>query len=295
MAATIGGRAMSHHDATASERLTALLAAQGVTGRFNPASATDLAQANAVAPLPAPLTQLYLNIDMIRFGDLEPFHIEDYLEVNGLREDFGPLSAAVFVASDLADGWFFVDPGSFMGLAPDFVFWVERGMMELDECVPVAETLIDLFEASASGQHPWRAPPLGDRAVTRLQTRISEAPHVVCHAPLDPATRGAQITPRVRQILEHSDGFWLEKSGRVFTGFAEITPLHAAQSEMPDAHWIGTGPHGVRYATTTGSGWRDLPADRMILIAPDTDPNDGVVLGRTADVWNLWIRQDEEK
>ncbi|MEQ8766304.1 MAG: hypothetical protein RL885_20485 [Planctomycetota bacterium] len=285
---------------TPAERLFALLYRQGIQTPSQPASSSELAEANDVAPLPEPLETLYRQVDLIRFGEVEPFQVADYIEVNEEREGLTELEEAVFVASDLSDGWFFVDPTGFLGLGPGFVFWVERGRLEADDCVPVATSLIELFEVAAAGETPWRSPMLGDRAIQRLLERLESSSAVATRAPLDPARLRApeQIALPFRwaRVLEHTNGFLLVRSNREAFGLFEIEALPGSGEEarLPGAIFVGRGPGGERYVSTTGLGWRGLPADRMLRVAAGQDPLEAPVLGRTADVWTRWILEDEE-
>lgn len=283
---------------TPAARLTALLSAGGLTRRFRPAGAADLAEANAVAPLPEPMTTLYLSVDEFRFGEVQSFALADFIEVNEVRAGFGELAEGIFVASDLADGWFFVDPFGFMGLGPGFVFRVERGRFAADDCVPAAESLIDLFEAGARGETPWKGPMLGDRALDRLIARLGAGAGVEPRSPLDPARLVAPgqiaLPLRLGRLLEHANGFLLYRSDREFLGIEGIAPVagSGAEAGLAGALWIGRGPGGRRYAMTTGLGWRDLPAERMLAVAPGEDPARAATLGRIWDIWARWI--DEE-
>lgn len=282
------------------DRLIALLSKKGLHGSFNPASARQIAEANAVAPLPDPMTRLYLTVDAIRFGQVEPFMIDDYIDVNSDRDPDGELARMVFVASDLAAGWFFVDPVDALGLGAGFTFWVDRGSQAADDCIPAAPSLIDLFEEAEAGGRPWQGPMLGDRAVQRLTDLLSRSKAVATRPPVDPAlfhAPGQMPLPlRLGDIYMASNGFLLVGSGREFTAMQAATAVPGTDAGFghPGAVWIGTGPGGVRYATTTGIGWRGLPADRMLAIAPDQSPEDAPVLGRTADVWSRWIAEEEE-
>lgn len=286
---------------TPAERLTALLAAEGVTGRMDPATVADLARAAAAAPPPAPMTDLWLRVDIIRFGEVEPFHWEDFIEVNEDRAGFGEVGGDVFVASDLADGWFHVDVAGRQGLGPGFVFWSERGRWDADDAVPAAESLIELFEAAAAGRTPWKAPMLGDRAVARLLAALDASPAVGAAPPVDPMRLPDPDAPRLprrlAKVLEAADGFLLPASDRVHWGLSRIAPVAGAVgvAGLPGAFWIGEGPSGLRYATTTAAGWRGLPSERMIAVAPGEDPDAAPVLGRTADVWTRWITEDETR
>lgn len=282
------------------DRLIALLARKGIRGAFNPATARQIAAATAAAPLPDPMTRLYLTVDAIRFGEVEPFMIDDYIDVNTDRDPDGELAGMVFVAADLAAGWFFVDPADALGLGPGFVCWVDRGSRAADDCIPAASSLIALFEQAEAGGRPWQAPMLGDRAVTRLAGLLSRSRAVATRPPVDPALFHAPgqlpLPLRLGDIYMASNGFLLVGSGREFTPMAEATAVPGTDPGLghPGAVWIGRGPGGVRYASTTGIGWRGLPADRMLALAPGQSPDTAPVLGRTADVWSRWIIEEEE-
>jgi hypothetical protein len=187
-----------------------------------------------------------------------------------------------------------------MGLAPGFVFWLERGRFAADDCVPAAESLIDLLEAAADGATPWKAPMLGDRALARLLARLDRRDGVETRAPLDPARfhSAGQIPLPIRlgRLLEHTNGFLLPRSGREFHGIEGISPVDGSGKEagLAGALWIGQGPSGQRYAMTTGIGWRDLPGERVLAVAPGQDADDGPVLGRVWDVWARWIDGEED-
>ena len=282
----------------AGDRLISVFAAQGTKVPFQPASEEQIAEAASVAPLPEPLPTLWRNVDLARFGKLEMFQMADFIEVNEVRDSFDDLAEGVFVASDLADGWFFVDPTGFMGMGAGTVFWVERGRLIADDCVPAGRSLIDLIEAAAAGETPWKAPMLGDRAVDRLIARLRKSDSVETRAPLDPRLLTAPGQPplplRLGRMLEASNGFLLYRSEREFKGLAAIEPVaDTGEADLPGALWIGRGPQGRLYASTTDAGWRGLPADRLIAVAHGQRADDAPVLGRTADIWNRWISEDE--
>jgi hypothetical protein len=119
--------------------------------------------------------------------------------------------------------------------------------------------------------------------------------------PLDPAvlttkapTRGLPVPWGLAGIWEHCDGFLLVESSREFFGFDKTEPVASTDNGFgqPGALWTGRGPEGERYATTVGN-WLGLPADRLLSAAPGQNLADALLLGRTADVWAHWIRQDE--
>jgi hypothetical protein len=161
--------------------------------------------------------------------------------------------------------------------------------------------LIDLLESAAAGGTPWKAPMLGDRAVARLVGLLRSSPAVATRAPVDPARfhdPGRPAIPlRLGDILMEANGFRLHLSQREFPGLEAIAPVPDtdAGTGYPGALWLGRGPEGMRYASTTGNGWRDLPADRMLAVAPGQSAATAPVLGRTADVWARWIKEDEGK
>lgn len=289
----------AHAMPTAAQRLDALLVQLQVRTPFRPPGARALTAAQALALLPEPLAHFYGQLDLLRFGALELFQIDDYIEVNRERAGFDELAQGVFVASDLAEGWFFVDPVDFMGLGEGFVFWCDRGLLAADECVPAADSLIDLLEAAALGGKPWQAPPLGERALARLVERLQHSPAVATRPPVDPARfhlPGAPALPlRLGDILMQADGFLLPVSQREFFGLAAIAPVPGSgdSPHAPGALWVGQAPQGQRLASSTGSGWRGLPADRLLAVAPGQAPEEAPVLGRTADVWTRWIQDDE--
>jgi hypothetical protein len=286
---------------TPSERLNALLQREGLKRRFNPASARDLAAANAVASLPEPLTALYLAVDEFRFGEVAPFAISDFIEINEVSPEYSEVGEGIFVASDLADGWFFVDPTGFMGLSAGFVYWVERGRFVADDCVPAAESLIDLFEQAAVGATPWKGPMLGDRALDRLLGLLASSKAVAQRPPIDPplfARPGQVPLPlRLARLLEQANGFLLHISQREFAGIADIAAVQGSgQSEgLAGALWVGHGPGGQRYAMTTGIGWRDLPGERMLGVGAGEGAAQAPVFGRVWDVWSRWIEDDSRK
>ena len=288
---------MSTDLTTAAERLNALLDRMGIGARHAPASALDLAEANAVATLPEPLSTLYLMVDCVRFGAVEAFALADFIEVNEARDAFGELRAGVFVASDLVDGWFFVDPTGFMGMDAGSVFFVERGEFSADECIPVAGSLIELFEVAASGGEPWKAPALGDRALEDLLGRLRRRDGVELRTPADPARfrePGRPALPlRLARLLEATDGFLVLHAAREFFGFGDIRAVEGAEvaAGLPAALWVGRGPDDRRYAMSTGIGWRDLPAERLVAVLPGQGVDDAPVLGRVWDVWSRWIEE----
>ncbi len=284
---------------TPEQRLDALLAARGVHVDVSAASRRELAHAQALAPLPRPLAHLYEKVDLLRIGGVELFQVDDYIDVNTQRRNFEELSDAIFVGSDLAEGWFFVDPIDFMGLGAGFVFWCERGALVADDCVPAAPSLIDLLEIAARGESPWRGPMLGDRAVSRLSVLLEQSPAVATRPPVDPALfhepGHPQLTLRMADLLMQSNGILLPASQRELSPYEAMQPVAGSAHDdgMPGAVWVGHGPHEVRYATTSGNGWLGLPADRLLAVAPGVPPEAGTLLGRTADVWARWIEDDQ--
>ncbi len=287
-------------DMTPEARLDALLERMGVPVGDG-ADDETISEASEVAPVPPAMAALFRRTDLVRFGEVEPFEIAAYIEVNEDRATYDEVASGIYVASDLADGWFFVDPDGFMGLGAGFVFWVERGRFAADDCVPAAESLIDLFEAAADGETPWKAPMLGERALDRLLRLLRTTSSASCRAPLDPDRLRAPgqfaLPRRLSRILEEANGFRLHLSEREFFGLERIRPVEGTGEAfgLPGAVWIGEGPDGVRYAGTCGTGWLGLPADRMIEIRPGANPEDALLLGRTPDVWAAWIRQDEKE
>lgn len=282
-------------------RVAAFAARQGLpTGQPPAHTSKALARAQAVAPLPLALEALYARADALRVGGVELFQLDDYVDVNRDRSHFGELAEGIFVASDLASGWFFVDAADALGLGPDFVHWCDRGSMTADDCVPAAPSLIDLLEAAERGESPWLAPMLGDRAVARLRDLLARSRAVATRAPLDPSRLREPgrppLTLRLADILLAADGVLLPRSGRELLPYESMTPVPGSvprEGDLP-AVWIGRGPQGVRYGSTADTGWQGWPGDRLFAVAPGQSLHEAVLLGRTADVWSHWIQADEQ-
>ncbi len=269
---------------------------------FRPQIDADTRQAFlGLSPSPA-LRRVFEKTDALSFDSMQLFDLSDFIDVNRHPEQLDEVGAGLFFADDLSDGYFFIDQDDFMGLGSGFVFWVSRGGLSVDECIPVAESFMNFLELAEQGDAPWdTAPTLGERAISRLGKLLVSSDAVECRPAIDPEhlqqqsrDRTLPVPAALGRIWAYADGFLLIDSGREFFGIEKTEPVIGTRTRIdePGALWIGNEPGGVRYATTVGL-WGDLPPDRMIAVNSDQEIADGALLGRTADVWTRWILEDQ--
>lgn len=278
---------------TARDTLVALIARAAPDARFRvPAGAEALKAMRAVAPMSDELVWLYETTGELSAEQFDLFEPALFIDVNADRAEFGELGELTFFGADFGSGFFAVDTEDLLDMGRRAVVWMDRGDASADALVPCAETLTAFFETLVEGRQVWRAPTLGERAEQRLLDRLKTLPPgVEPGPPLDPEDfvtarqeRDLYVPMALAGLLEQTNGLWLGPDRRIFR-FAEMQRVPGAEAVV-----IGTDAKLGTLAVTLG-GWQDLPADRLFAFQPGTPPEQGRLLGRTADVIGLWIEE----
>lgn len=258
-----------------------------------PASEAEIRAMSLAAPMPAVLRGLYARDAEIFLPGFELFEPAIYQDVNADRSSFDELAEMVYFADDQSGGFYFLDPGDLLGLGPNYVYWVDRGMMAADEVVPVASTLAEALDRLASGTDPRGEPRLGARALARLARALAELPAGVEARPgADRAEfrgarekRGLHLTFATGEVMALADGIYFTSTGRQIYPLARVMP--AAEGRLAV---VGHDP-ALGYLAVTRGDWQELPADRLIAFTDFEHPESGQLLGRYADVLVYWIKE----
>ncbi len=271
----------------------ALTAAVAKGAGREPATPKDIALAERSRAMPDELRRLYLASDGLQLGAVEVFDLDDYADVNGQEDLSQELPGAVFFGSDRADGFVFIDVAGSLGLGDGSVLWTDRSELSVDEAVPCADGLARFLSAVLRGDRPWTGRSIGQRATERLAQTIAAHPDRVDARPgLSDGEVGRICRERglpapfgLGDLVRVANGLRIVGSGQ------ELIPIEAmsiAEGSDEGAIWVGSAPDGVRFAVTR-PGWRGLPADRLIAVPPGGDIEQGVNLGRLAEVVANWI------
>lgn len=279
------------------EAIAALIALAVPDAAFRvPASPEELAAMRAIAPLSDELEWLYEMTGELSAEQFDLFEPALFVDVNAEREVFGELADLTFFAADFGSGFFAVDTQDSLDLGPRAVVWMDRGDPVADALVPCSETLGEFLRALLNGERPGRGPSLGERAEQRLMDKLDALPTgLEPGPPLNPEAfvtareeRDLYIPLPLAAMLERSDGLLLGKGRRIFR-FRDMQRVPGAEAVL-----IGSDDKLGSLAVTLG-GWQDLPADRLFAFAPGTPPEQGKLLGRTADVISLWIEEARQQ
>jgi hypothetical protein len=257
-----------------------------------PASAEELKAMRAAAPFGDELTWLYEATGELSAEQFDLFEPALFVDVNRGSEEFGELADLTFFAADFGSSFFAVDTQDLLDLGAGAVVRMDRGDPTADALVPCSETLAGFLEALLDGERPGRGPTLGARAEQRLMGRLDALPEgVEPGPPLDPMAfvtarqeRNLYVPMGLAEMLERADGLWLGPDRRIFR-FAEMHRVPGTEAVV-----IGSDAKLGTIAVTLGD-WQDLPADRLFAYQPGTPPEQGRLLGRTADVIGMWIEE----
>ncbi len=257
-----------------------------------PATAEELRAMRGAAPFSDELGWLYETACELSAEEFDLFEPALFVDVNRGSEEFGELADLTFFAADFGSGFFAVDAQDLLDLGARAVVRMDRGDTTADALVPCSETLAGFLEALLDGQRPGRGPTLGARAEQRLMDRLGALPDgVEPGPPLDPMAfvtarqeRDLYIPIALAEMLERADGLWFGPDRRIFH-FAEMHRVPGAEAVV-----IGSDSKLGTIAVTLGD-WQHLPADRLFAYQPGTPPEQGRLLGRTADVIGMWIEE----
>jgi len=178
-------------------------------------------------------------------------------------------------------------------LGAGFVFWVDRGTMGADDAVPCGDDLLAFLAAVQSGERPWLAPTLGDRAIERFRQAVESRPESVEVRPgLEGHAfqraleeRDYTVTYATGRILSITDGIYFAKSERRIHPFEQQRGIENGAIAV-----VGSDPDLGHLGVTRGD-WQGLPADRLIAFTDLDHPEHGRLLGRFADVLTFWIEE----
>lgn len=272
--------------------------AAGAFGPGSPPDAEELAEAEAVRPMPPTLAQACRRADGMTFPQLEVFDLGDYADVNGDPELFARLPGVVFFASDLRDGFFLLDPERTLGEGPDAVFWADRGVLGADECRLAAPDLVTFLAAALDGELPSDGPEVGARSLDRLMDAIAAHPESVTAHPgygspnalLAARDLGLPVPFGVIDFYERCDGLYLKELKLEIVGLKQLEGIAETRdaSGAYGALWMGRDAAGRGYAVSCG-GWRDLPENRLLAVTTPPDLATAAPLGRFTDVLRIWI------
>ncbi len=276
-----------------TDKLSAAIDAYVPVAKRVPATDMQLQKMAIATPLPASLRQIYKMDFQLFAPGFELFEPMIFVDVNSDRESFDDLKRMVFFADDQGGGFYFMDPEDLLGLGADFIYWTDRGLMDVDEVVPLADTLAAFLVRAKDGIDPVGEPTLGQSALRRFAEALEKAPASVDAAPgVDPLAfraalenRGLMLTMTTGDILMRCNGMIFVDTGR------KIYPLDQIVSVADGAvAVIGHDPLLGHIGVTLG-GWQDLPPDRLLAFHDLDHPENGQVLGRMADVLTFWIKE----
>ncbi len=284
------------------DRLDKLLDALDVDAEPAPRPSDDeIARARSAGPVPMPpeLEHVYRRAYEVYLPQgASIFGLLDYVDVNRQQHLFERLPGVAFFGSDGSDGFFFIDVGGALGHSPGAVFWVSRGNLQPDACVPCGWHLVDFLAKVVAGEVPWDGPSLMKTSVQRMTAALDARPDgwdampPVAPEKIDQHAWATMtpITPVTEKLLLRGERIRFVASGVVIGGLEAITPVAgtADADGIPSAVWVGSGPDGTRYAVTAG-GWRDLPRDRLIAVPPGGTAETGRVMGLFSDVVTAWV------
>jgi len=261
------------------------------------ATAEALARMERVAPLPHPLRKLYERDMTLYTPGFELFEPAIYEDVNRDRGSFGHFEEMVFFADDQSDGFYFLDPSDLLGLGPEFVYWVDRGDMAVDEVVPLAEDLPSFLDWTREGETASNLKPLSARSLERLKLALATPPESVQFGPpIDwsdlrraQTERQVLLTMTTGRILMMANGMIFTKTGRQIYPLDKIVSIAGGYVAL-----LGHDPSLGHLGVTLG-GWQSLPPDRLISFRDETKPEEGQVLGRMSDVLTFWISETTDE
>lgn len=172
------------------------------------------------------------------------------------------------------------------------MFWADRAVMEADALVPAGENLADFLERLHAGTRPGTGPTLGERAKARMLAALEALPETIERGPpIDYSAftqaredRGLIVTWTLADLLLEANGLLLSPQRQIWP-FERMTMIAEGGAVA-----IGEDAALGTLAVTLG-GWQDLPADRIFAFSPNTSPENGRLLGRTADVLTRWIEE----
>ncbi len=257
-----------------------------------PATAAEREWMSATAPLNDELDWLYAATGELAAEQFDLFEPALFADVNGDDDALGELAGLSFFAADYGPGFYAIDTDDLVGMGQGAVFLADRGDLSADALRPCAGSLTSFLRLLLDGERPWTGPTLGQRAEQRLMARLSVLPAgVEPGPPLDPM---AFVTARedhdlyvpiaLAHLLEQSDGLWLSPERQIWR-FDQMQRLPGIAAVA-----IGQDKRLGTIAVTLG-GWQDLPADRLFAFSPGGTPEQGRLLGRTADVITMWIEE----
>lgn len=257
-----------------------------------PATVSELEQMAAVAPLNDELGWLYEATGELAAEQFDLFEPALFVDVNGDDDALGELAGLSFFAADYGPGFYAVDTDDLVGMGEGVIFLADRGDLSADALQPCAGSLASFLRLLLDGEQPWTGPTLGQRAEQRLLARLSALPPgVEPGPPLDPMAfvtaredHNLYVPTALAHMLEQSDGLWLGPERQIWR-FDQMQRLPGiAAVAIGQDKTLGT------IAVTLG-GWQDLPADRLFAFSPGGAPEQGRLLGRTADVISMWIEE----
>lgn len=258
-----------------------------------PATEEQLRQMAIATPLPAPLRQLYRSDSALFAPRFELFEPMVFVDVNADRESFDHLANMVFFADDQGSGLYFMDPEDTLGLGAEYVYWTDRGLMDVDEVAPLAATLTAFLVRAKDGIDPVKEPTLGQSSLRRLTETLAKVPANVDAAPgVDPLAfsdarenRNLMLTMATGDILMRSNGMIFTDTGRKLYPLDQIISVAGGAVAV-----VGHDPVLGHLGVTLG-GWQDLPPDRLLSFHDLDQPENGQLLGRMADVLTFWIKE----
>lgn len=272
----------------------------GLFGPGSPPAADDLRAAQALRPMPPLLARLYGRANGISCDRVDVLDIEEYQAINEQRELFEDLPGCVAFGGSRGDDWFILDPGDMLGEGAETVHRVDRGELTPDACRPVAPDLPAFLDEAVAGAAFEGGRTLAELALDRLFDAIARRPDAVDLRPglgedalFKAMDSGLPVGFGLVDLYRRADGLLLPDVGIRVDGVGDLAAVEATRDETgrPGALWAGSGPGGVRLAVTTG-GWRGLPPDRLIMVAPGADIATAAPVGRLADALRGWIGEE---
>jgi len=257
-----------------------------------PAEPDLFAEMRRIAALDEGLEAIYAVTGELSGEQFNLFEPALFIDVNAGTEDSDELAALTWFGADYASGFFGVDTQGVIGLGEGAVFWADRAVMEADALVPAGENLADFLEQLHAGLRPGTGPSLGDRAKARMLAALDRLPESIERGPPIAYSafteargeRGLIVTWALADLLLKANGLLLSPQRQIWP-FERMTMIvEGGAVAIGEDAALGT------LAVTLGS-WQALPADRMFAFTPGTAPENGRLLGRTADVLTRWIEE----
>ncbi|MBN1656854.1 MAG: SMI1/KNR4 family protein [Anaerolineae bacterium] len=234
------------------------------------------------------------------------FSLHDLEDVNNVQESlFAYIPSAIFFASDGGDAFFFVDADGSLGSGAGAVFWIYRGAVVPNLCVPCGSDVINFLASFMRGEEVWKGPSLEEMAIaTMLEALATRSDCWTGKAGarlmdiLEAARRhGIKLPGVLKELLRRSNGLVFQRAGITVWGTEKIERLETPFSSgyLPLAYVMGEDRVGHCYAitlldvpTNVPRGWPYLEG-YVARLAPDQPLEAAEPLGYLPNLVIEWL------